>query len=141
LRRGRAGSPTRASRIGCAAPDIVGTDLGGEPIRLALSDGLLERRGLVFVTSSCRTCRQIWRSARPIASLVLVTSDAATESQRDLARLAPEGVQLVMSSAAWFDYAIPGAPWMVVVQSGSIVEDAPLRLWSGVAEALRVSGH
>jgi hypothetical protein len=113
--------------------DIVGQDLSGSEIRLRLGPGFEGRRALVFLTSSCESCINIWQSASPARDVAVVTPDRATESARQLTRVAPPGLTLVMSSAAWFDYAVPGAPWLVIVESGTVALEARVpAAWSEV---------
>ena len=54
-------------------------------------------------------------AALPAGSrLLVVTKSATDESPAALAALCPPGVDLVMSSQAWSDYAVPGSPYIVV---------------------------
>ena len=53
------------------------------------------------------------------ARLVLVTKDSAYESPSKLRELAPAGVELVMSSAAWEAYEVPASPYFVYVDGAT----------------------
>lgn len=78
---------------------------------------------LVFLTSDCRECKQCWSDAT--AADVLVTPDPATDSRRTVARLAPDGATVVMSSPAWHAYGISKAPWRVRIRGGEILSSGP----------------
>jgi hypothetical protein len=90
---------------------------------------------LVFLTSSCRPCQPYWGPFSARASVALVTPDPATEDRRRVAKLAagsPHAV--VMSSAAWLAYGVARAPWLVIVDRGTVVVDQ--RCPDQVADAL-----
>ena len=78
---------------------------------------------LWFLTSSCRPCREVWRRLAPPD--VAVTPDPATESRRKVAALAPPGVVVVMSSAAWLEYRPGPAPWRVILVDGVVAASGP----------------
>ncbi|HVA74925.1 MAG TPA: hypothetical protein VNF71_10220 [Acidimicrobiales bacterium] len=102
------------------APAVEGVTAGSEAIAVDLSGADVD---LVFLTSSCRECKQCW--ARATAADVIVTPDPATDSPRAVARLAPPGVTVVMSSPAWHSYGITKAPWRVKIRGGEIVSSGP----------------
>jgi hypothetical protein len=126
----------RPSRVGERASDIRGSDLSGAAVELSVADPVPDRRALLFLTSSCGACIQLWDCAAPVPRLTVVVPDRATESIRDLTRLAPSGLELVLASSAWFDYEVPGAPWLVVVESGLVAYECAPVSWDGVAEVL-----
>ena len=91
-------------------------------MRVVLGSG---RTVLLFLTSSCYGCRPLWDSLRTgetvdDARLVLVTPSLTTESSRDVAALAPDGTEVLMSSEAWHAFGITAAPWFVVVAGGFV---------------------
>jgi hypothetical protein len=45
-------------------------------------------------------------------------------------------VDVVMSSAAWDDYAVPGSPYFVHVEDGLVVGEGSGTEWSQVADLL-----
>jgi hypothetical protein len=51
--------------------------------------------------------------------LLVVAQSAIDESLADLRAVAPDGVDVVLSSDAWRDYAVPGSPHVVYVDGGS----------------------
>lgn len=83
---------------------------------------------LIFITTDCRECRDLWESMRhssPPEGLVVVTPSPSTESRRRLAGLLPPGVVAVMSSDAWFDYGVAKAPSCRLVAGGVVVAGGP----------------
>jgi hypothetical protein len=82
------------------------------------------RTALLFLTSSCQPCQPFWTGTPPPGS-VLVTPSPATESRRRVAELARAGQVVVMSSEAWHAYDVRRAPWLVMVEDGRVVSDAP----------------
>jgi hypothetical protein len=80
---------------------------------------------LLFLTTTCFGCRSLWDGLRAgetldNARLVLVTPSLTTESGRDVAALAPEGTQVLMSTETWHAFGITAAPWFVVVTEGCV---------------------
>jgi hypothetical protein len=71
--------------------------------------------------------------------LVIVTKDGADESISTLRRLAPRGVPVVLSSAAWADYNVPGSPYFVLVdgQQGRVRGEGTGSTWEQVQNLFR----
>jgi hypothetical protein len=63
---------------------------------------------------------------------VIVTKGAEAESPSKIGRLAPAGVPVVMSSEAWLDYGIPGAPYFVLAD-GEIRGEGAASTWQALA--------
>jgi hypothetical protein len=124
--------PDRPSRLGTPARDLHGTAPDGKPVEVAV-----DRQSVVllFLTSSCFGCRVLWEgmaaSVHQVPSpemaprVVVVTPSPSTESARQVAALASEGIEVVMSSDAWHAYGVTGAPWCVVVADGVVAADGP----------------
>ena len=127
------------------AHDIAGETLSGELVTTRVA-GVEHDTLLLFLSSGCATCETFWAElATPYAirlpaatRLLVVPQDAAEESPRDLAALAPDGVDVVLSSAAWHDYAVPGSPHAVYVdgRSGRIRGEGTGQSLGQVAELL-----
>ena len=100
----------------------------GEPIAVDVSDGEVT---LLFLTSDCKECKGCWERAADAAKTgdraltIIVTPDPATDSRRSVARLAPPGTTVVMSSPAWHSYGVTKAPWRVQVRAGAIASSGP----------------
>jgi hypothetical protein len=112
--------------VGLAASGITGVDTSGNEQSVEL-DSHAGRVALLFLTSSCAPCQAFWAGEVPVPDLpvVLVTPSPSTESRRQVARLSAPDARVIMSSEAWHAYEVTLAPWLVVVQGGVIVGDAP----------------
>jgi hypothetical protein len=126
-------APPRASLVGRPANPPVGVDVAGETFEVRWDR---QRRDVVaFLTSGCSTCRPFWDElaggppALGGAGLVVVTPDPSTESRRTIAAMAPPGLRVVMSSAAWIAYGVRGAPWFAVVDNGIVVAEGRADTW------------
>jgi hypothetical protein len=98
---------------------------------------------LAFLSSSCATCRPFWESFAEPATLglpgdmrlVVVTQGAEHESPAAIAELAGRAT-VVMSSQAWADYAVPGAPYFVLVAAGHVNGEGTGVSWAQVRRLL-----
>lgn len=119
---------------------VVGFDLDGRPATVALS-GTAGRTLLLFLSGDCDGCRPLWEAAGDPGRWTLATGDRVVAVTRDrrgagqdkgwdngddkgedleaLGRLAPNGSQVVLSSAAWADYGVSGPPFFVLVDGRS----------------------
>jgi hypothetical protein len=119
-----------------AAP-ISGATLQGDSATLSFGPGSPVTL-LAFLTSGCTSCAPLWeglREARDLASLaqrvVVITHDSMRESPTRLQRLAPSGTEVIMASAAWADYAVPGSPHFVLTDgTGGILGRGSALSWS-----------
>lgn len=108
------------------AHDVTGLDLdeGALAVRVV---GVEHGTILVFLSSGCSTCGSFWEAlhnpdlALPASSrLVVVAQGAEREHVALLAELAPRHVPVVLSTQAWKDYAVPGSPYVVLVEGGRV---------------------
>ncbi|MGH2895068.1 MAG: hypothetical protein ACRDPM_17630 [Solirubrobacteraceae bacterium] len=111
--------PVGGGEVITARP-ISGTTLPGDSVTLSFGAGSPVTL-LAFLTSGCTSCAPLWaglheaRDLAPLAERVaVITHDAMRESPTRLERLAPPGTEVIMSSAAWADYAVPGSPHFVL---------------------------
>lgn len=119
------------------AGPISGTTLRGDSVALAFGPGSPVTL-LAFLTSGCASCGPLWaglhedRNLDSLAERVaVVTHDAMRESPTRLDRLAPSGTEVIMSSAAWADYAVPGSPHFVLTDgAGGILGRGSALSWS-----------
>lgn len=122
--RGRTAVEGRADWT--AAHDVIGAGLDGE-IAVIRVVGVEHDTVLVFLSSGCTGCAPFWAELAEPAALrlpagsraVVVTQDASSESVSQLREFCPPGVDLVMSSQAWTDYAVPGSPFLAVVSGAT----------------------
>lgn len=103
-----------------AAHDVAGETLSGELVTARVA-GVEHDTLLLFLSSGCATCEPFWTELRgpvrlpPHTRLLVVPQSAADERLRELAALAPDDVDVVLSSDAWRDYEVPGSPHAVYV--------------------------
>jgi hypothetical protein len=133
-------APARSSQ---AAPDIAGATLTGDSMKLSLASGATL---LAFLSSGCTSCGGFWEAfgsnELPVdGRVVAVTKDGSRESPSRLVELAPEGLPVIMSSAAWQDYAVPGTPYFVYVVDGSIQGEGVASQWPQLASMLRDAAY
>jgi hypothetical protein len=102
------------------AHDIEGETLSGELVHARVV-GVEHDTVLLFLSSGCTSCAAFWDELHapvplpPHARLLVVAQSASDESVALLAAVAPKGVDVVLSSQAWRDYEVPGAPHVVLV--------------------------
>jgi hypothetical protein len=125
--------------------DLAGEGLDDDAVIVRVT-GSPQRTLLAFLSSSCLTCRAFWEAFRPRerelpadVRLVVVAKDAAEENLDTLRELAPPpDVPLVLSSAAWVDYEVPGSPYFVLVDgaAGRVTGEGTGASWSQVRDLL-----
>jgi hypothetical protein len=128
-------APVGGEEVLTAGP-ISGTTLRGDSVLLSLGAGSPVTL-LAFLTSGCASCAPLWDSLRDapgLASLadrvVVITHDATRESPTRLERLSPGAPEVIMSSAAWADYGVPGSPHFVLTDgAGGILGRGSALSW------------
>jgi hypothetical protein len=104
------------------AHDIAGETLAGEVVTARVAD-VEHDTLLLFLSSGCSSCARFWTELATPGALLLpagarllvVPQSAADESPAELAALAPDGIDVILSSDAWRDYEVPGSPHVVYV--------------------------
>ena len=136
--------PTELEAGGVKEPvELVGTGMTGEAVTVPVPDSG-SRLLLAFLTSGCSTCKPMWRAIGRIdeteipggAALVIVTKDRDEESVSRLRKLAPDGVRVVMSSAAWESYRVPGSPYFVYVDGRRVRGEGSADSWEAALSFL-----
>jgi hypothetical protein len=128
---------------GVRAVDVAGQTPAGDAVQVAVT-----RPGsptlLAFLTSGCGVCEGFWetigadRGELTGVDLVVVTKGGHEESPSRIAELARPGTRVIMSSDAWSDYAVPGAPYFVHVDgSGTVAGEGAAREWRQVISLFR----
>lgn len=127
-----------------AAPEIAGATLRGDSAKISLAAGSPPTL-LAFLTSGCTSCQGFWEAfgsggldELPAGvRVVAVAKDGSHESTSRLRELAPDGLPVLLSSAAWGDYSVPGSPYFVYVADGSIHGEGAATQWPQLASLLR----
>jgi hypothetical protein len=102
------------------AHDITGQTPSGEFVHARVT-GVDHNTLLLFLSSGCASCAVFWDELQgtvPLPArtrLLVVPQGPEDESVAALTQIAPEGIDVVLSSAAWRDYEVPGAPHAVFV--------------------------
>jgi hypothetical protein len=112
--------PAAGSREAVSAPEVAGVTPDGDAVALAFEGPGTAPTLLAFLTSGCGTCATFWetlgeRRLPAGVRTVIVTHGPDHERPAKLRSLGPAGMPVVMSSQAWADYEIPGAPYFVMV--------------------------
>jgi hypothetical protein len=112
-------------RASAPASDVVGVSLDDEAVAVRVV-GAPGDTLLVFLSSGCSTCGAYWEAlgdpdlAVPAGTrVVAIVRDADEEHPALLQELAPPGVQVLHSTAAWKDYEVPGSPYVVLADGES----------------------
>lgn len=114
--------PTYRDQPATIAADPTGTDLDGRPCRVPVL-GTGRWSLLVFLSSGCHGCHEIWQALEDPTknglvedeSIVVITRDAGEEDVDALRRLATGSVPVVMSTATWSFYRVQGPPFFALV--------------------------
>jgi hypothetical protein len=140
------GPPLPGERNATSAPTIAGVAPNGDALAVApaTSDALTL---LAFLSSGCGTCGAFWSAFRHTerwgfpeeTRLVVVTKGPELEVPGAVAEQAAPGLTVVMSTAAWSDYEVPGSPFFVLVDgsSGRRIGEGVANHLSQVAELVR----
>lgn len=126
---------------GSAAPDsLVGVTLDGETAAYSLQSGATL---LAFLSSGCTTCQAFWSAfatgtpdVPASARLLVVVRDLDEESQSELLSRRPATVPVVASTSGWDALDVPGSPYFVLVQDGTVVGEGSGASWPQVANLL-----
>ncbi len=161
LQRPAGGGHTMATDIpepralAARAADVSGHTPDGDALQIAVT-----RPGsptlLAFLTSGCGVCQGFWDTIGSGSQtlpgdprVLVVTKSGSEESPSRIGELAPRGLRVVMSSQAWVDYRVPGAPYFVYVdQRGAVAGEGAAREWAQVVSLFRdalgdaaIAGH
>jgi hypothetical protein len=134
--------PTVATANG-TVHDVAGPGLYDDVIHIAI-EGAQHPTLLAFLSSGCLTCRNFWTAFENVngltlphgVRLVVVVRDIDEESISALRKLAGAALTVVMSSKAWTDYAIPGAPYFVFVDGARVRGEGTGATWEQVLTLL-----
>ncbi len=128
--------------------DIDGVTLRGEIVSVR-TVGVVQDTIVAFLSAGCEGCAGFWHElsepglwSPPEGSrLLVVTKGPDEESPSVLSQLCPPDVDLVMSSEAWTDFAVPGSPYLVVAdgRTGRVKGEGSGSSFSQVSGLIRQS--
>jgi hypothetical protein len=126
---------------GAPAPSVTGSTPAGDVVSLSFEGGVTAPTLLAFLTTGCTTCAGFWDELGTQAppdgvQTVIVTHGSDREQPARVGTLAPPRIPVVMSSDAWHDYAVPGAPYFVLVD-GSVRGEGVATTWSALSSLVR----
>ncbi|HEV3280615.1 MAG TPA: hypothetical protein VG032_03335 [Acidimicrobiales bacterium] len=120
------GPPLPGERSSTSARSVAGVTPDGDA--LAVSPGGAGHATLLaFLSSGCATCAGFWRSFEqpdrlglpPGTRLIVITKGPELEVPAEVTGKAHRGLTVIMSTEAWVDYEVPGAPFFVLVDGRS----------------------
>jgi hypothetical protein len=127
------------------ASNVAGAGLVDDALHVSVID-VQHRTLLAFLSSGCLTCHTFWEAFADADTLqlpddvrvVVVAKDATEESVSSLQQLAPPDLPVVLSSAAWDTYRVPGSPYFVLVDgvSGQVAGEGTGVTWPQVHSLL-----
>ncbi|MFA9445951.1 hypothetical protein [Egicoccus sp. AB-alg6-2] len=127
---------------GRLAEDVVGVSPTGDVLALRIR-GVRQDTVLVFLSSTCTGCRPYWPALEAPdvpadTRVVIVTREEPDEDRDAIARLAPPGATVVMSSATWDAHDVPGSPYVVHVDgtTGRVRGEGTAATWPAVRRLL-----
>jgi hypothetical protein len=130
-----------ARTAGTRAASLTGTTLDDAPVQVAVDAG--RRTLLAFLSSGCSVCRAFWSELSGGeaevpggARLVVVTQGPEQESVSRLRHLAGPRLDVVQSSGAWTDYGVPGSPYFVYVEDGTVTGEGSSTTWAQVRDLM-----
>ena len=133
-----------ARTAGGTIADISGEDPSGAPQHLAVT-GVGHSTLLAFLSSTCLTCRNFWEAfgdpslvVPNDARIIVVTRGVEAESPGAVRKLASPLVHTVMSTQAWSDYKVPGAPYFILVDGrrGAVAGEGTATTWERVEQLI-----
>ena len=131
--------PGARLRRGERARDVGGQTLAGDAVHVSLTGPGAPPTLLAFMGSTCTSCAPLWEGLHegPVptpagARLLVVTKGPERERLARLLELAPAGVEVIMSSPAWQDFAVPSTPHFVLVRDGLIAGRGAATSWEQI---------
>jgi hypothetical protein len=122
------------------APPLSGMTPSGDAVRIAFDGAGAHPTLLAFLTSGCSSCAGFWgtlAAGRLPDGIepVIVARGSDRERPAKLRSLAPAEIPVIMSSQAWEDYRVPGAPYFVFVD-GTIRGEGAATGWEALASLI-----
>lgn len=136
---------TRKSAAPIAERRITGVTPDGEPLVLSLSTGS-DPTLLAFLSTTCSSCTPFWEGLESSLMhfgghrhrVVIVTLGESEESPTRAQSLSRPGVDVVMSSSAWSEFEVPGAPYFMLIepQTSRVIGEGSAMTFDSLVEFL-----
>jgi hypothetical protein len=130
-----------SAAVSVPAPDVAGLSPEGEMVAVGVG---ARPTMLAFLSSGCGTCAAFWARLADGAEeelepfrVVVVTMDAARESESALRQLRPAHLPVVMSAEGWEAYDVPGSPYFVAVEGGVVRGQGTASTWDQLISLVR----
>lgn len=124
---------------------IAGVTPDGEPVVMSLSTGS-DPTLLAFLSTTCSSCTPFWDGLQASTMhfgghrhrVVVVTLGESEESPTRAQSLAKPEVDVVMSSTAWAEFEVPGAPYFMLIEpvTGRIIGEGSAMTYESLLEFL-----
>ena len=125
--------------------DITGVTPDGEPVVLSTAAGG-DPTLIAFLSTTCSSCASFWEnfdsSSRYFGGrrhrILIVTLGETEESPSRALSLARGDADVVMSTTAWNDFGVPGAPYFALVDSptGEVIGEGSASTFTALEEFL-----
>lgn len=114
---------TRRDTGAVAERTVTGVTPDGEPVVVSLGAGT-DPTLIAFLSTTCSTCTPFWEGLESSTMhfgghrhrVLVVTLGESEESPTRAQSMAKSGVDVVMSSSAWADFEVPGAPYFALIE-------------------------
>lgn len=116
--------------------EIQGTDPAGNERTVSLVHGRGETL-MAFLSTGCASCQTFWQALgsrpkmpTPTTRALILTKGSEAESPGQVAKLAPGGVPVVMSTDAWDSFRVPLTPFFMLVDGeGRVLGEGSAAHW------------
>lgn len=126
------------------AYDVIGHRSDGSAVAVGVV-GAEQDTVLVFLSTTCSTCRAFWDSLADDPAVGEGTRVAVVVEDGDHRGRLPDlpEVDVVLSTAAWRDYQVPGAPHVVHIDgpTGRVIGQGTGASWEQVRDLLLHAGQ
>ena len=124
---------------------VAGVTPAGDPVVLSLTAGS-DPTLVAFLSTTCSSCTPFWEGLESSLMhfgghrhrVVVVTLGESEESPTRAMSLARPGVDVVMSSAGWGEFEVPGAPYFVLLEpsTGRVIGEGSAVTYEALEEFL-----
>ena len=124
---------------------LTGITPDGEPVVTSLATGT-DPTLVAFLSTTCSSCSPFWEGLESSEMyfgahrhrVLIVTLGEAEESPTRAQSMAKPGADVVMSSASWNEFGVPGAPYFVLLApgTGSVIGEGSAMTYESLIEFL-----